>query len=281
MADHEMTDGADAPDEIEALRAFVDAHAKPDPRTGSREAIRYMPFRGGLLHHGLGDERPVVDDALIEELRDHGLISIDYHPNSWSLTPTTRGRRLVEEATRVNAAAALNDAAVAPIAAAVESQGRAANPIAWPAVRPVLNALRAYWQASAYPVHGVTLTPLAKALPDDALPLFAATIRTLVAGGYLESGELGGVLVDDAGRRTQFPGEVTLTEKAHTVLDGWPGAAPSDLAENLLAVLLSAAAEEGDPVRRSRLEALAKAVKDVGVAVTSDVIAKVITGGMP
>jgi hypothetical protein len=79
---------------------------------------------------------------------------------------------------------------------------------------------------------------------------------------------------------TEVPGEVTITEKARTVLDGWPGAAPEELVENLLAVLAVAAADEQDPARKRRLESLASTIKEIGVSVTSDVIAKVLTGGM-
>lgn len=122
--------------------------------------------------------------------------------------------------------------------------------------------------------------PIANEIPDEAAPIFAATIRSLTSGGYLARGELGGIIVTDDGRQIAFPGEVALTEKAHAILDGWPGAAPSELVENLLAILTSAAAEESDPVRKTRLESLASAIKDVGLAVTSDVIAKVITGGI-
>jgi hypothetical protein len=72
---------------------------------------------------------------------------------------------------------------------------------------------------------------------------------------------------------------VALTDKAHSILDGWPGAAPSELAENLLAVLTATAAAEPDPVRKGRLEAFVGAVRDVGVSVTSEVLSKVIMGG--
>ena len=73
---------------------------------------------------------------------------------------------------------------------------------------------------------------------------------------------------------------MTITEKAHTVLDGWPGAAPEELVENLLTVLTVAAADETDPARKRRLERLAKTIREVGISVTSEVIAKVLTGGL-
>jgi hypothetical protein len=56
------------------------------------------------------------------------------------------------------------------------------------------------------------------------------------------------------------PAEVALTERAHSVLDGWPGATPFDLAENLMAVLKDELASETDPTQRGRLERLIEGV---------------------
>jgi hypothetical protein len=64
------------------------------------------------------------------------------------------------------------------------------------------------------------------------------------------------------------------------VLDGWPGAAPAELVENLLAVLIEQAQGEADVTRKRRLERLIEAVKELGVSTASEVISKVITGGM-
>jgi len=269
---------ADEPNELEALRVFVTAHATPEARTGSREPVLYLPFRAGLHHHAIPEDPPAVDDALIEEMHGKGLISIDYSGNSWKITPTPLGRAVVEEEDRTRGGDATAD--VGGIVAAFAQQSEASNPLAWPAVRPVLEALRTYWQESGYPHYGVALMPVATALPDDAAPLFAATIRALAAGGYLDRGQLGGTIVDDRGLISAFPSEVALTDRAHAILDGWPGAAPSELVENLLAVLSRAAAEEQDPARKRRLESLAAAIKEVGVSVASEVIAKVVTGGL-
>jgi tellurite resistance protein len=73
--------------------------------------------------------------------------------------------------------------------------------------------------------------------------------------------------------------ELVLTERALEVLDGWPGAAPEDLVENLLAVLVAEAKDETDPARKRKLETLIDSVREVGVAITSEVLAKVLTGG--
>jgi hypothetical protein len=77
-----------------------------------------------------------------------------------------------------------------------------------------------------------------------------------------------------------MPAELQLTDRARSILDGWPGAPPEELVENLLAVLAHEAQQEQDPVRKSRLEKVGATVKELGVSTASEVIAKVLTGGM-
>jgi hypothetical protein len=274
---------AQPPNELDVLSIFVAAHAKPDPRTGHRVPIWYHRSfgGGGLVHHGFDREPPPeIDEALLEEMSGHGLITIDYREHNWNLTPTPYGRQVVEERDRVQNQTPLADER--PLVDAVSAQAAADNPLSWPAVRPVLLALRIYWQKSGFSPHGIALAPLAGALPDEQAPMFAATIRSLLKGEYLESvGSLGTVLGTDDGSQIQLPGEVAITEKAHSILDGWPGAAPEELVENLLAVLVASAANETDPARKRRLETLASTIREVGVSITSEVIAKVLTGSLP
>jgi hypothetical protein len=268
---------SDAPNELVALRSFVRAHAAPDPRTGRREPIWYLPFHGDLMHHAFDQDKPDVDAALIEEMHGHGLITIDYSGNNnWKLAPTAFGRHIVEEEDRSLGTAQVD---VSEIIAALEGERAAGNQLGWPVVRPFLAALRAYWGATGYPEYGIPLVPIARSLRDDLHALFGASVRGLVEDGYLSKGQLGGVVVDGDRRETSFPGEVALTGKAHAVLDGWPGAAPSELVENLLAVLAATAAAEPNPQRKRRVEAVGSAVRELGVSVTSEVLAKVLTGG--
>jgi len=268
--------------ELDALAMFVAAHAQPDPRTGDREPIWFISFAGGsgLQHHALTEPIPRVDEALLEDMHTKGLISIDYSGRgNLKITPTPFGRGVTEACVRVNNPDLIAD--VGPLVEAALFQAEADNPLAWPAVRPVLAALRLYWQMGGFSQHGIQLFALPAALPDEYSTLFASTIQALVNGGYLAaSGELSAVFADDRGRKSRLPGEVVITEKAHTILDGWPGAAPDELVDNLLAVLAVTAAHESDPVRKSRLEALAATIKEVGVSITSEVIAKVVTGGL-
>jgi hypothetical protein len=195
----------------------------------------YIGHIGGptLAHHALKEPPAGVDDALLEEMHVKGLISIDYGQHNWNITPTEFGRNVVDEDRRINSVELLADPT--ELVDALSRQAQAANPIAWPAVRPVLAAFRTYWQNSGFSPHGIPLPALLNALPAGFGPVFAATVRALVNGGYLEpTGVLGGKVTDDDGRVTEIPGEVMITEKAHKILDGWPGAAPDPTMGQLL-----------------------------------------------
>ena len=259
-------------DPLEVLRALVEAHDQPDPRTNAREPIWYFKTMQGasVKHHGFGDSPPGdVDEALLMELHGQGLLDIDYSlQGDLKLTPSPDGRRVVAEKRRVESLEPSAD--VAGIVDAVAEQAEATNKLAWPAVRPVLLALRDYWEAGGFSPYGIQVPALVNALPDENQSLFAATLRALVAGDYLRPTTSLGAL--------DLPAEVELTERAHTVLDGWPGAAPTELVENLLAVLAAEEAAETDPVRKNRLKALAKTVKDLGVNTAGEVLAKVLVG---
>jgi hypothetical protein len=116
------------------------------------------------------------------------------------------------------------------------------------------------------------LPAVLNALPDDQSQLFAAGVRSLVKGDYLRPTT---ALTADG-----VPAEVEITEKTHTVLDGWPGASPDELFNNDLAVLAAAMASETDPVRKNRLERLMGALKEVGVEVAGEALSKVLLGGV-
>jgi hypothetical protein len=88
--------------ELDVLRAFVAAHDKPQPNTRDREPIWYLCFAGGssVQHRGFTEVPPEVDEALLEKMQAHGLISIDYGEHNWSITPTAYGRLVVEDSDR-------------------------------------------------------------------------------------------------------------------------------------------------------------------------------------
>src|SRR6185312_356952 len=159
---------------------------------------------------------------------------------------TREGREVIEQMRRVESDEPTADAG--PIADAVAAQAAANNKLGWPAVRPVLLALRNYWEASGFARHGIQLGAVMGALPVENRTLFGATVRALVAGHYLEPTTQLGTL--------DLPAEVEITDRARAVLDGWPGAGPEELFENLLAVLIAQEASEEDPERKSRLRQL-------------------------
>lgn len=125
-------------------------------------------------------------------------------------------------------------------------QASAGSKLAWPAVRPVLSALRTYWEAAGFSPHGIQLAPVLHTLPDEHRGLFSATVRALERGRYIEAP---GVLAIGG-----LPAEVDLTDRTHEMLDGWPGAAPEDLVENLLAVLAERIEDEPDTSKKRRLK---------------------------
>jgi hypothetical protein len=126
---------ADEPNELDVLRAFVAAHAKPHANTGDREPIMYLRSIGGsaVQHHGWEEPPAGVDEALLEDMHAKGLISIDYREHTWNITPTGFGRSVVEESDRIESREPV--AHVEPFVAAVSSQAEAENPLAWAAVR--------------------------------------------------------------------------------------------------------------------------------------------------
>ena len=252
--------------ELEVLTAFVDAYAVTTDN-GERRSILYVRYIGGhqLQHHGSG-EWPRFDDGTIDSLRQQGLITF---AGKDSFTPTALGQEVAAEYKRSNEACLVGDPA--PIFTAVEEQSVAENILAWPVVLPVLAALRDYWVSGGLAQHGLAMKPLIEEVANEFRDLFLATVTMLVEGEYLEAAGCLSVL--------GVPGEIRLTTKARSVLDGWPGAAPSDLVQNLLAVLSERVRDEPDVEQRKRWQSLLDLVKELGVSVTSEVLAKVLTGG--
>lgn len=265
------SDSASGVNPLSVLAAFVKAHAVP--AAGARRPILFIKYMGGadLQHHALNRADVAgVDEALIEELHSQGLVSITYQDHAMAIVPTRLGRETVDEYERSQSEDL--SAGIEPLSIALGAQRDNENPLSWAAVRPVLAALRDYWVQSGYPAHGVAVRALLVALPDTQANLFRATITALVEGEYLRSD--GNLAVND------LPVELQLTDRARAVLDGWPGAKPEELVENLLAVLASEAQREPEPERKTRLERVAATIKELGVATASEVIAKVLTGAV-
>jgi hypothetical protein len=261
-----------APDDsLQLLVVLTEAYNQP-LASGAREAILHVTLMGGdaLQHHALPGDLPPHDRATFDELRSRGLISFDHQGRgSMMISPTQRGQKLVAALKRTDAAQPVAD--LDPLMAALESQAKSGNALAWPVVRPVLVALRDYWAAGGFSPDGIATRPLIEACADEYRALFAATIRTLVDAGYLANPSgltVGGIAA-----------ELELTPAARSILDGWPGADPSELVQSLVAVLTERAASEQDPLQKKRWQSLLDTLKELGVGVTSEVLAKVLTGG--
>lgn len=262
------------PTATEALIVFVDAHEIPHPNTGHREPILFIQTMGGggIQHHGIPQEStPEVDEALIEEMHSDGTISIDYNSGgSLSITPTALGRQLAKEHKRVTGSDSSGN--FDGVLAAIAEQHTAAAKLAWPAVRPFLSALRDHWEAEGLSPHGISLIALFKVTPDEHDDLALATLRALLADGYLRPTSA------MAWGDPPMPAEVQFTDRSRQALDGWPGADPPDLVANLLAVLAEEAAAEPDDARKRRLLRVAETVRELGVDIAGNVLSQVITG---
>lgn len=260
------------PDAFTVLREMVEAHNVVHPNTQQREPILYLRYLGGarLQHHGFPDgEVPEVDEALLEEMHAQGMVSIDYRDSSWLITPTAEARQLVARLARLEDIEPVAD--VAPIVAAVEQQAGMLEPLSWPAVRPVLLALRKYWEAGGYSVDGLALAAILEGMPKEREGLFIATLRELLDSEYV-------VCTSPLMMNSGAPAEVAFTDRTRTALAGWPGAEPRELVENLLAVLLAEAEGESDEPRKRRLLRVAETIRELGVGTASDILARVITG---
>ena len=257
--------------ELELLTALVRAHEEPLPATKHREPITvfHVGGRNVMQHHAFGATgAPEADDTLLEDLHTQGLISIEYHDHTWLLTPTKLGRSIVAEIERAHQEEPKAD--VDALISALEGQRASDNKLAWAAVRPVLEALRRYWENAGFPIDGIGMMPLLASIPDGTEGQFQATIRSLLKSGYLSPAadiEIHGM-----------PAFVSITEQTHAVLDGWPGTTSQEVVENLLAVLAERAAQEPDSEKRRRLERVGSALRELGVSTASEVLAKVLMG---
>jgi hypothetical protein len=256
---------------MKAVRAFVRAHEIKGGRNDEREAIIYFTGHGELLHHAFDEDNPApdVDDAFINELVYADLLDREFNNGTWSLAPTPAARNLVETADRVTDTKPRAD--LADLVAAVGAQAEAENKLGWVAVRPVLVALRRYWESGGFSQYGIQLPAILKALPAEHRALFGATVRSFLEGEYLRA--LPTILETEG-----LPVEVTFTDRARSMVDGWPGASDQDRYENVLAVVESLREQATDEREKGKLATFRDAVRDVGVQTMSEVIAKGITG---
>jgi hypothetical protein len=255
---------------IQILTALVEAHDTPDSN-GNREPISLFKHSGGhsLHHHAIREEELTdLDEALVNELYAEGLADLDYGEHSIHIRPTALARDVVAQHERVMNLEPKAD--LGPVLSALAAQAKSDNKLSWPAVRPVLGALRRYWEEAGFSEHGIQIPPIFNTLPDKEVGLFQATIKSLVEGDYIRSSSNLGL----AG----MPAEVVFTARTQSTLDGWPGAEPDELVENLLAVIAAVSAHEEDPATKKRLQKFGETVRELGVTTAGEVLAKVLMG---
>lgn len=256
---------------IELLTTIVDAHEQVHQATGSREPLMFIRFAGGheITHHAISQgDLDGLDEAMLEEMQAEGLIDLDYREHNTNFRPTALAHSVVEQHKRLGDLQPTAD--LSQLSQALKGQLAAEKKFAWTAVRPVLEALRSYWEESGFPQHGVNVGAIIQSLPAGEDKIFEATMRALLEGGYVA----GTSDLAIAG----IPAEVIFTDRTRAILEGWPGATPTELVENLLAVINAISANEANPEKKRRLEKLAETVKEVGVSTAGEVLAKVLIG---
>jgi hypothetical protein len=122
---------------------------------------------------------PNIDEATVDELWRASLIRCEHiGPGSTLIHPLSDGRAMAEDCGRNESDVPAAD--LSQLLAAVDAQADSASRLAWPAVRPVLVALRDYWEAAGFSAHGIQLRPILTARPG-ARDVPSATARPLVA----------------------------------------------------------------------------------------------------
>jgi hypothetical protein len=259
---------------LSLLVVLVNAFETPHPARGTREPLDFFRVAGGgkLQHHALPAHFDrAVGETDLEELSYAGLLDIDYRNGNWRLAPTPDGSQVVRDY-QVAQDTELRAPADHFLTAAAE-QAEDANPLAWARVRELLIGLREHWQASGFPADGIQMRPLVHALPTDHEANTDAGLRALLFDGYIEARS-------DIEISGGIPALVALTPKAFQALDGWPSENPTQLYGRLIAAIEAQEKETTDPARKRRLKKAGESMRELGVSTASEVLAKVITGGV-
>ena len=260
------------------LRAFVQAHAQPHPNTRDREPLMFIQNIGGssIEHHAIDTSLEGVDEAFLEDMHGKGFISIDYREHSWNITPTEFGRNTVAESERVFSTDAVAD--VEPFQLALANQADSGNPLGRPPFAPCSRRSVDTGRRGGSPSTASSSPPSPRLSPMISCH---SSQRPYGSSSEAVPADRGHACGGHRGRRRPHnapPRRIAITEKAHAVLDGWPGPRPEELVENLLAAIAVAAADEPDQARKRGLERLGETIGELGVSVTSEVIAKVADG---
>ncbi|MBK5232645.1 MAG: hypothetical protein JJE13_06655 [Thermoleophilia bacterium] len=245
------------------LVAMSEAFDEPHPNTGSREPLLFLKFMGGqqLQHHAFDADDEAIDEELLESLADQGLVRLSHTAKgSTQIFVTEKGQKLAAEARRL-------------IEGDPALETQEAIDLDWDAVvRPVLQHTYEHWKKQGAPISGVLSTRVADDASQSDLEALRA-ISLLAESGYLSQA---GSLSTDLG-----PTAVTVTPRGLEIVGGWPSTTGQAAAEALIAALDREIEEaEGQPERQGKLKELREVATDVGQGVLSDVLTRVITGGL-
>jgi hypothetical protein len=136
----------------------------------------------------------------------------------------------------------------------------------------VLGAVVAAWEEAGAPPYGIEPGLAAAHLDIDATDLdFARSLEMLKAAKYLGVEEEMGNVV---------PLSIRPLERALQQVRGWPGTDSEAVYQRFLTAVNSAVEQEGDEVKRSKLERLRDFAVEVGSGTLSELIAKAAAGSL-
>jgi hypothetical protein len=257
----------------ELLSLLVEADRAARPERPHFRVLRLGNRRGtAMIRHGKLESGFVrVPRADIEDLADRRLIRLrkqksKEYGESWEFDLLDKAFELHKrEGQRVQLARAT------PMASAE------ASPYDWngnvlPVLRAVGAALSRLGADSAAATFGVSSD-----LVNDELNRphedgrTATALKALADGGYLkperEFGSFG-------------PEHGLPTEKGHQIISGWPSREPGMVYTRLLEVLDEQADAAEDEQEEKRWRDLRKRVADIGQSIVTDVLTRVVTGGL-
>jgi len=249
---------------VRLLIALADAFAVRDDQ-GAREPLFTFRAAGELqIQHPAfpADDWRHIDDEVLEHLASQGLIRLEYGNNTNKVFVTVDGERVADEARRL-----LQPEDDVPEGLEVD--------LDWETVaRPVLEAVYAAWRARGAPADGVIASSVARAVGDgdDNGRQTRRAVALLVQEGYLDAA--GSMVVDNA------PAAIIVTGRGMQVVGGWPTTTAEAATYALLVALDRAIEETTEPERKTKLQRFREVALDLGQGTLTEVLARVVTGGM-
>lgn len=236
---------------------------------GAHETFRPV-FRGGMApmiftSHALEDGEPEIKPGLVHGLADYALVDLEPAPNKilgpFRITPL--GRRTAQ--------AVATSASASVYRRERRGDGQPVD-TSWRALEPILVAIHDRFVAAGASRELSGRDAHQGAAPDLTEAQFAASLRVLRDGGYLEyRSEVGPVV----------PNGIRPTQRTIERLGRWPTDDPNQLADRLLDALDVAIENASSPEDRTRLQQAREALGEVSKSAAGGMVValgKYLTG---